>query len=409
MRQLRHPLGSFLALVLVAPAALADVLVVAPSGAPFTRISDALVASQPGDIVLVKSGIYDELVHIKDRGRSVIADEDASVTVKQGISVVDLHELETVVLRGLTLPFEAVLIVQGCAGPVRIEACSFAGSSFFLTNYAAGVFASSQVSFAHCTLANGAAVLPFAGGPALQTDGSNVSLWQCSLTGGDGGDSGAGGQAPTAAGAGALLFGGTTVFDGCTLTGGTGGTGAAGAVGGPGGAGGDALRTTGGLVRHTDTSFTGGAGGPGGFGFPSGQGPTGPAGAGVNLVSGTVVPYADAARDLTVNSPVRSGEVANFEFGVVSCDAVLLLFSASAQNIWLGGPQGTLTPGLSLGTLAVALPCATGTLPFAAPIPALPAGLDGLNVHLQALHSNSTEGLQLGPFTVLTLLDSAIP
>ena len=112
----------------------------------------------------------------------------------------------------------------------------------------------------------------------------------------------------TTGGAGAILIGGTTVFDGCTLTGGTGGKGAEVWIGGPGGTGGDALWAANAQVRHTDTAFVAGAGGPGGIGpFGGPPGAVGPTGGGLIAVNGSVEAYAAQARDLTVNSPVRSG------------------------------------------------------------------------------------------------------
>ena len=418
-----------LALALATPAVLADVLVVAPAGAAFTEINAAVAAAQPGDIVLVKSGTYGH-VSIGNKSVSIIADAGATAEV-DGIGVANLQAPNTVVLRGLNVPHPTIPELPGfsataCTGPVRVEQCSFTGMAggppnliTGATGYAtdgATVLSSSQVSFAHCAFVGGKGWAgtqefnPWEGGYGLNAFQSSVSLWQCSLTGGAGGDGSADGLATTG-GKGAILIGGTTVFDGCTLTGGTGGMGASTWLGGPGGTGGDAaLAGGGGRLKLTDTAFVVGAGGPGGIGMFGGPpGAVGAPGGGLIVFNSSVETYEAQARDLTVNSPVRSGQVASFAFGVVSCDAVLLVYSATTQGLWLGGPQGTLIPGLPLGLLSLALPCATGTQPLAATIPALPAGIEGVNLFVQALHVNATTGSQLGPFTVLTLLHPSIP
>lgn len=429
MSRAGNSLVTVLALALATPAVLADVLVVAPAGAPFTQINAAVAAAQPGDIVLVKSGTYDH-VSIGNKSVSIIADAGATAVEVDGIGIANLKAPNFVVLRGLTVPNPTLPELPGfsttaCTGAVRVEQCSFTGMAGGPPNWVTGatgyatdganLSSSSQVSFAHCSFVGGKGWAgtqefnPWEGGYGLNTFQSSVSLWQCSLTGGAGGDGNADGQ-PTTGGTGAVLSGGTTVLDGCTLTGGTGGKGVSTWLGGPGGTGGDAALTIGGLLRHTDTAFVVGAGGPGGIGMFGGPpGAVGAPGGGLVVLSGSAEAYTDTARDLTVNSPVRSGQVATFQFGVVSCDAVLLVYSATTQGLWLGGPQGTLIPGLPLGTLGLALPCATGSQPLAATIPALPAGIGGVNVFVQALHVNATSGSQLGPFTVLTLLHPSIP
>ena len=342
---------SCLVVALLAPAALADVLVVAPSGAPFTQIQDAVFAAQPGDIVLVKSGSYGR-VHIFE-SVSIVADKDATVIVNDGISIGTADASTTIVLRGLTLPAPTLpdtsALLVNALGSVHIERCSFTGtsapSSFFAPWASQGARVwSSEVTFAHCTFVGGAgssgvgaAIPDHPGAAGLSVLSSNVSLWQCSITGGAGGDGLS--NPATLGGPGMTVHGGLAVVDGCTVAGGTGGTGALGIVGAPGAQGGEAVFLYSGLLRHTDTTFSGGAGGAGGPGF-SVPGPAGSPGAPVVVVNGSMAAHADAARDFTVDSPVRSGDVASFEFGTVSCDAVLLLYSVAAQPLWLGGPRG---------------------------------------------------------------------
>ena len=430
MSRVWNSLVTGLALALATPAVLAGVLVVAPSGGDFTQINAAVAAAQPGDIVLVKSGTYDH-VSICCKGVSIIADAGATAVEVDGIGIANLPAPHTVVLRGLTVPHPTLpelpgFSVTASTGSVRVEQCSFTGRAGGPPNWVTGetgyptdgatVLSSSQVSFAHCTFVGGkgwAGTLeanPWEGGYGLNTFQSNVSLWQCSLTGGAGGD-GTFDWLATTGGAGAISIGGTLVFDGCTLTGGTGGQGVSSWLGGPGGTGGDAALAGGsGRLRLTDTAFVAGAGGPGGIGMFGGPpGAVGPPGGGLVNFNSSVETYEAQARDLTVNSPVRSGQLATFTFGVVTCDAVLLVYSATTQGLWLGGPQGTLIPGLPLATLGLALPCATGSQPLSATIPALPAGIEGVSLFVQALHVNATTGSQLGPFTVLTLLHPSIP
>jgi hypothetical protein len=398
----------------LAPAAFAEVLVVAPTGAPFAQISAAVDAAQSGDVILVKSGSYAGFT-IFGKGVSVVADKAANVTITGGIRVEDLGPGLTVVLRRLALPqaptHEAALAISFCVGAVRVEECGFHGHDGNLPDEGptAGAFVvfSDDVAFTHCAFIGGAGI-PFhpgagldAGAAALFVLSSNVALWQSALIGGVGGP-GLPGAAGSPGGGGLVLNGGSLALDGSQVTGGKGGLGGPGAASpSPGGQGGPGLSANGTLVRRTASSVLGGAGGA--PGAPGGT--PGSPGAATALTGGALLDHPGPARDLSVSSPVRAGDTITFKFGVEPCDTLLLLASPATASHWLAAPKATLVPEAPFTLIVLALPCTSGTLTFPAATGPLPAGVASLDVFLQAVHLNHVEGKRMGPFSVLTLLD----
>lgn len=133
-----HPtLRALLALAVLATAsrsALADVLVVAPTGAPYAEIQAAVDAANDGDVVLVKSGTYASFV-VRNQELTIVADAGAVVNVDGAIRVSGVSATRSVLLSGLratgTVSTNAQsrhgLFARNCVGPLRVVGCTLTG------------------------------------------------------------------------------------------------------------------------------------------------------------------------------------------------------------------------------------------------------------------------------------------
>lgn len=126
-------LQRFLAIPLVSLPATAGVLVVAPSGAPFTQIQTAVDAASDGDVVLVKSGTYASFV-IRNQELAIVADTNATVNVDGAIRVSGVAATRSVLLSGLHSTGNALtdetrhgLFARNCAGALRVIGCELSG------------------------------------------------------------------------------------------------------------------------------------------------------------------------------------------------------------------------------------------------------------------------------------------
>src|SRR5690349_16128261 len=267
---------SVLALLLLAPLASADVLVVAPTG-PYTQIQAAVNAATDGDLVLVKPGSSYVGFHVQAKSLSIVADAGLSGVGLQGTVIVsDLAAGQTVTVSGLNAD-ASVAGTEGLhygfysnnnLGSVRCESCRFYGLPYL--DYsgdgfdAARIVNSSDVSLVACTMQGGYCFEGYSwtipvGGCGARCELSSVTIVDCSLHGGLGLE---GSWGTTSGGGGAgLAAGNSTVFlSSSTAQGGEGGDGGfAGPMPAPGGAGVHSFN--GGLVRVLDCVSAGGMNG----------------------------------------------------------------------------------------------------------------------------------------------------
>lgn len=355
---------SLVALSLVPLAAHADVLTVG-AGQSFADLQPAVDAAAEGDVLLVSGGSYSAPV-IAHKGLAITADAGGSVVVTGTTSILATPAGSAVVLQGLQLLGPIVftdtaaargLLVEGCAGAVRVERCTVRGGrSARGSGGAARVTACGDVAFVGCTLDVLAAppvappfLIPSPAEPGLYAAGSSVALHGCAATGGSGHGGFELGLTPNGepGAPGALLVDSLVFASGCTATGGQGGRGLASAFGFPGGnggAGGAGVTVVGSTtLAHLSTVFTGGAGGLGGQGsFTGPAGFNGSPGPAVASQGGALVPLAGSARGMTVPSPFREDETVTATFTGTPGEVVALVFNTQAVFAYDAAISGAL-------------------------------------------------------------------
>jgi hypothetical protein len=116
-----------------------------------------------------------------------------------------------------------------------------------------------------------------------------------------------------------------------------------------------------------------------------------------------VTDFGGSPHGFDLTSPIREGQGGVLHLDGNHTDAALLFASLAPHQLSFTGKQGVLMlfPTALIGPIA--LP-GQGDLPFTAP--ALPASLEALNVHLQAVYAGG-DGVVIGPGRVLTLLDAS--
>jgi hypothetical protein len=174
------------------PVLVVDVTHPPPSpGVDYAQISQAVAAAADGTIILVHSGLYLPF-DVTSKALSIVA--QGEVQVDGAISVHALAADQSVVLRGLqahSVSTAPGLLLDGCAGPVWVEACTLVGGTG--GSGPDGLLAKTclAVTLVRCTLTGGEGIPggQFAspsGAPALHVLGSLVSAWDLTATGGSG-------------------------------------------------------------------------------------------------------------------------------------------------------------------------------------------------------------------------------
>ena len=410
-----------LALVLLAlssPAA-ADVLIVDPGGTQgFSQVQAAVDASQDGDLILVRAGTYAGFT-IQQRSLTVRADVNAAVQVDGGVVVRDTPAGGVVLLgeltvRGAAAPFgsttepgEDALSILDNAGVVRVQDCELVGGRGEHTfvgspgGAACNVEDSLRTALVGCDLTGGVGggdlfvvSLGGVGGAGLRTTGSGVVLYDCSVTGGSGGDADLGFDqigGPGGAGCEVLDFG--LFASNVTIWGGHGGG------GGIGGDGGDGLVVhPGGQAQLLDVALFGGFG-------ANPQGTTGQAQSGGGPV--TVLP--GSARTLEAPGLARDGATVE-----------VTVHGEPGDQVWIvPGQQTAHLPALALGgvwlvqrpVLLTKAPTVvlgpSGTAVVSVPTAALGASEASRELYLQTFARPQGGALRIGGPAHVSILDCA--
>ena len=385
---MRCALQTTIALLLAATAS-ADLLVVdAAGGGSFRSVQAAVDAAQPGDVLLVRAGVYAGF-SIAGKGLAVVAEEGALVEIQGSIDVSGLGGFERLVLAGLRVTGAAgepsrfpelgalaapALVYTANAGQARIQDCALTGGpgaqpgceSFGGDPEASGAPAvrvqdSGKLVLVGCALQGGAGgELGFEtfcfdswgghGGDGLDAEGSQIALYDSSSTGGDGGEAGVvGGDG----GHGGLVSPGAALLVNSVLAGGAGKTpwDSIALADGDGGHG--LFVDTGGLAFLVDDVLVGGPvrGGPSFAITPGAPGED-------LLALGTALPFAELPATLTGPNVVQAGERAVVTIAGAPGAEVYLAFSHQPTFVWnpsLAGVQAVALvsdlPHAILGTL----------------------------------------------------------
>ena len=389
---------------LVAPLALAavvraqNVFVVAPSPGPgvfSTSISVAVNAAQDRDVVLVKSGAYTEFVEILGKSLVLEADTGAVVTLSGRIRVMNTSASQPVVIRGLqvaTQEWSAIELFYDL-GPIWVEDCTLKGGHYGARPYyGCHVGECSAVAITRCTIIGGDN-----GGDGLTSSAKRLLIADSLCRGADGAlIAGWGGN-------GAVMFGGSFVATGTTFQGGNGADNPTPFPPQEAGHGGAGLWLVTSNAMAVDCTFAGGAGGV--------SATLGQAHNGADVLGSTLTVLPGAARHFAVDSPVRESQSTALHFGGLANETVGVIYGpAPSPIIPLPAFGGSLlidaasSSGLIAGNLSPA-----GTLDVPVAMPALPASVLAVPMHVQAVFFDvPLTYAALGPPSSLLILDSSL-
>ena len=403
----RSPLASLAlvlaALVALATPAVADVIVVDPSGGgDATDLSAAIQSAQNGDILILRPADYtlsSPFVECHFRAIVIVGDPSGTVTLPPTF-VSNVPAGGTLVLRNLTFQPNSLaglaggtLVINGNAGNVHIENCSvpgFPGGGTFgqATPGMVAVFTDNNtgaVAIHRSTLMGGpgksTATFPFnittpsPGGSALHANGGRIALFDVTAVGGNGGD---GFLIPAMGAGGGYAIDGTgcdLILSGATVTGGEGGNGTATGVGGIG------VSLLGGSLRELDSTVAGGTGG-----------------AALDLEGAMHELWPGQAWQLALGGPVPSGELGSIAVsGPPNCLFGLFVSGSMGYQV-VGKFKGPFLPGAPFfGPQFIASTNGSGSFAATFLTPSLvPFGLEGLCHVDQALMVQPADGLVLG-------------
>jgi hypothetical protein len=407
-------------LLLTAPANAQAVIIVDIAGGPgsdATTLQGGIDLALDGDIVLVRSGNYDEFV-IAGKSVTVAADSGASAGVQGFSEVSGVPAGGRVVLSGLRLipspTTWSTLELSNNAGAVWIDDCAFRGFSFPFGGPlpAIDIIGCDQVSISGGDFDSLAQSIGSTDGvAAVRVASSAVVIADSDLAGGDGADGGFGFIAGYAGGPGLEVNSGEVLVTGSSLSGGPGGQGSAQEVVipcGPGGPGGPGLELGAGApaVRLRSVTLTGGAGGPPGTGVGCNNGPPGPQ---QSVASGSVTPLLGPARSLDADRVLREGDPltvtlqgAPFEntWWVVSATPAFVSDVFGGSNFLVGDPFVFFPLGPTDGT---------GQLVLNHTLNSLHPAIVGVTVHQQVFFTSAPGQFVGSGGRSVVLLDANVP
>jgi len=397
-------------------------------------IQTAIDAANPFDVVLITPGTYHESLVLLNKGISLVADGGVVSVRTLVIRFVPAGQVAVVDGMHCTSPQAAPGVNPGVMardnlGSLRFSRCDFQGDGGSSGNWQAGlppydgvagarVVNSASTSFVDCRFFGGYGAwlddedyeaLATGGGPGLEVSNASVIAFDCEMYGADGGTITDTVTYPGGSGGSGVVTreGGRAQIHGCLLSGGGGGSadcdlffGTCGS-GGPGGSGVTQFDDDSHVVTR-DCSYSPGTGGAnGGPGFASD-------GIALKIYAGTSTTDPAPHRSLTANTAVREGDNVVLEIEGETGDTVLLFASVLGGYAPLPGRQGVWLLGSPLFVSGLGVGVVPGSGGFSVPIaiPELGPGIDGGDIHVQAVFDDGSHAV-LGPAIVATLLDSS--
>lgn len=381
-------------------------------GVDFTTIQEAVEEAEPGDTVLVKSGLYLSF-DVIGKAIAVTAEVDASVLVNQTIRVEQIPAGETVLLRGLDVQGSSIsnaLEARDVLGRLWVEDCTLlAGTlgAFETDGHGGLVERCSSVVFSRCVVTAARGFFE-SGGDALRITDSTVYLGQSTCQGGPGAEAGFGGNGG-AGGCGAMISNSVLQVSGCTLEGGDGGdVNFPAPFCGSAGNGGFGIAASGAdsQVFMRDSTLSSGVGGESTPGCGKSLD-----GEMVQLLAGAGYARSDdPSHPLIAQSPARAGEWAELAIEGEPGDLAILLVSEmpGEQQLLIPQLQGVLLPPQpAFPVLAGTVP-ASGSLEHAEPIPAhVVPGTGARALYVQSVLVGTTSA-HFGEPTALVLLGALL-
>lgn len=384
-----------------------NTLIVDDDGGPgvYTDIQKAIDVSQNFSVILVKDGVYGGFT-LDGEYRYIVAEAGADVDCVGTVEIKNIHSAHTSI-QGLDIippQIGPALKISNSTGGIFLDRCTMVGHGLplFISGEAAVVENCDSVTFSSCRMDVKDGTGPYRG---LYQNDSNVSLYDCDVTGGNGTLNFPGGD-------GCLMVGGSLFASGSTIRGGVGSDGTVtspfgictdGQKGGSGIVLSALTAPTEPLVRFVDTDFLGGAGGaPGGPGCSNG-----PIGSGIDATVGAMYELPGVARHFNISSPVREGDQGDFTIFGQPGDYIWFVASFAQGQEYLPALNGTLLPTadqtfIPLGTLP-----ASGVLHAQLTVP-FHASSDSYALMEQIVHWHPSTGFTLSNPRLSAILDQKL-
>lgn len=411
-------------------APLSAAVITVGAGGDYPEIQDAVDVAVDGDVLLIYEGTY-QPVEISKLGISLVADVDAAVCIKNGLTISKLAAGKNILISNIKVDFDGA--VTGIAldmysnyGSIRFEGCRFLGSDYdsgkgSKPERGARVNGSKDVAFVDCYFEGGdggknsiGQIYP--GKDGMNTNASIIALYRCTLVGGEGEDGPVASKGSDGGHAyysyNTRLFASDSIFQGGD--GGDGGGGYEMTSGGNGGDGGHGvcLMATYCQAYLQWCSKEGGLEGAGGLpnGYGSWPGLPGNPGEPLFIGQGYAEELGGPVRSFFAPNLVKEGDDLTLNFYGELKDVVGLLVGAGGGSQFMYNWEGQFLLSLNPAPVfffIVPMPPGSTYMDITAPFPEMGPGITDMTIYMQALFADALGTLRLGTVQTMVGLDGA--